>query len=182
MFAPACWFRAALLPGLLLAATGCPKDDAPVETVPPSILDPDRAGPTPPPTRTEYDLTAREDVKIWPPPEKAYRTDSGLQFVVFKRGKNTKHPVSTTNVTVHYEGYTKDGNKFDSSVDRGEPTSFELNQVIPGWREGVKLMTVGDTFRFWIPEKDAYRGMPGKPQGLLVFDVELVAMEEDPSE
>jgi hypothetical protein len=176
------WLNTALLPLLVLAAQGCKKDGPPVETVPPSILDPDRAGPTPPPSRTEYEITPRESVKIWPPPDKAYRTDSGLKFVVFERGNETAHPKSTTNVTVHYEGYTQDGKKFDSSVDRGEPTSFVLNQVIPGWREGVKLMTVGDTFRFWIPEKDAYRGMEGKPQGLLVFDVQLISMDDDKGE
>ena len=72
-----------------------------------------------------------------------------------------------------------DGKVFDSSVKRGEPSTFQLTQVIPGWREGVKLMTVGDTFRFWIEEKDAYRGAKGKPPGLLIFDVELVAMESN---
>ena len=80
---------------------------------------------------------------------------------------------------MHYEGRTADGAVFDSSIARGEPTSFTLEQVIPGWREGVKLMTAGDTFRFWIPEKDAYRGAPGKPAGLLIFDVELIAVESE---
>ena len=110
-------------------------------------------------------------------PKHAYKTDSGLRFVVFKRGENKSHPHSATSVTVHYQGYTTDGKIFDSSIEREEPTTFVLNQVIPGWREGVKLMTVGDNFRFWIPEKDAYRGAPGKPKGLLIFDVELIDME-----
>jgi hypothetical protein len=150
-----------------------------VETVPASVLDPDKNGPTAPPSRIEYKLVKKEDTPLYPAPKNAYRTSSGLRFVVFKRGKNTAHPLSTTNVTVDYDGYTTDGNVFDSSVQRGKPSSFELNQVIPGWREGVKLMTVGDSFRFWIEEKDAYRGAKGKPAGLLIFDVTLVAMESN---
>lgn len=150
-----------------------------VETVPASVLDPDKAGPTAPPSRIEYKLVKKEDTPLYPAPKNAYRTGSGLRFVVFKRGKNTTHPLSTTTVTVHYDGYTSDGKVFDSSVKRGEPSSFALNQVVPGWREGVKLMTVGDSFRFWIEEKDAYRGAKGKPAGLLIFDVELIAMESN---
>ncbi len=150
-----------------------------VETVPASVLDPDKNGPTEAPTRIEYKLVKKEDVKIFPAPDHAYRTNSGLRFVVFSRGKNTSHPLSTTNVTVHYVGHTSDGKVFDSSVQRGEPATFELNNVIPGWREGVKLMTVGDSFRFWIEEKDAYRGAKDKPAGLLIFDVELIAMESN---
>jgi FKBP-type peptidyl-prolyl cis-trans isomerase len=150
-----------------------------VETVPASVLDPDKSGPTPAPSRTEYKLVKKADTPIYPAPENAYRTSSGLRFVVFKRGKNTTHPLSSTTVTVHYEGYTSDKKIFDSSVKRGEPSSFELSQVVPGWREGVKLMTVGDSFRFWIEEKDAYRGAEGKPAGLLIFDVQLIAMESN---
>jgi peptidylprolyl isomerase len=165
---------------LVAALCGCPGDGGHgVETVPPSVLDPDKNAPTQPPSRIEYKLVKKEDTPLYPAPEHAYRTGSGLRFVVFERGENTTHPTSSTNVTVHYEGYTSDGNVFDSSVKRGEPSSFVLNQVIPGWREGVKLMTVGDKFRLWIPEKDAYRGAKDKPAGLLIFDVELVAMESN---
>lgn len=159
--------------------TACGSSGQQVETVPASVLDPDKNAPSQPPSRTEYKLVKKEDTPLFPAPEHAYRTSSGLRFVVFERGKNTTHPASTTNVTVHYEGYTSDGKIFDSSVQRGEPSSFVLDQVIPGWREGVKLMTIGDTFRFWIAEKDAYRGAPDKPAGLLIFDVELVAMEAE---
>jgi peptidylprolyl isomerase len=63
---------------------------------------------------------------------------------------------------------------FDSSVTRGEPIDFPLNRVIPGWTEGLQLMVVGETRRFWIPSKLAYDGQPGAPQGMLVFDVELL--------
>ncbi len=169
---------ALLIAGSLLSA--CPASTgSSAETVPASVLDPDKNGPTAPPSRTEYKLVKKEDTKIFPAPDHAYRTSSGLRFVVFKRGKNTTHPLASTEVTVHYDGYTSDGKIFDSSVKRGEPSTFELTQVIPGWREGVKLMTVGDHFRFWIKEQDAYRGAKGKPAGLLIFDVELVGMESN---
>jgi len=150
-----------------------------VETVPPSILDPDGSEAEEAAKRVEYKLANKEKTPVFPAPKSAYKTDSGLRFVVFKRGEQHEHPSSTSNVTVHYEGRTSDGTVFDSSIARGEPTSFTLEQVIPGWREGVKLMTAGDTFRFWIPEKDAYRGAPGKPAGLLIFDVELIAVESE---
>lgn len=165
-----------LLVGFAVATSllGCGPKAKEAETVPASILDPGSEGPAQPATRTEYKLAKKADTPLGEAPDSAYRTSSGLRFVVFKRGTNTKHPSSTTQVTVHYEGFTTDGKEFDSSVRRGEPTSFVLNQVIPGWREGVKLMTVGDTFRFWIPEKDAYRGVEGKPAGLLIFDVQLL--------
>ena len=66
---------------------------------------------------------------------------------------------------------------FDSSVARGEPVEFPLNGVIAGWTEGLQLMVVHDKARFWIPEQLAYRGKPGRPAGMLVFDVELLAIE-----
>jgi FKBP-type peptidyl-prolyl cis-trans isomerase len=80
---------------------------------------------------------------------------------------------------VHYTGWTTDGKMFDSSVVRGSPASFSLSQVIAGWTEGVQLMKVGDKFRFWIPGKLAYgdHPRPGAPAGMLVFDVELIAIQ-----
>jgi peptidylprolyl isomerase len=77
-------------------------------------------------------------------------------------------------VTVHYTGWSTDGKMFDSSVARGEPTTFRLDGVIPGWTEGVQMMVEGEQRRFWIPAKLAYEGIPGRPQGLLVFDIELI--------
>ncbi len=164
--------------GVAFASCGV-NGGGPVETVPASILDPDGSEAVEAAKRVEYKLASKENTPVFPAPESAYKTDSGLRFVVFKRGEQHTHPTSSSNVTVHYEGRTSDGVVFDSSVARGEPTSFTLDQVIPGWREGVKLMTVGDTFRFWIPEKDAYRGAPGKPAGLLIFDVELIDVESE---
>ena len=66
---------------------------------------------------------------------------------------------------------------FDSSVMRKQPATFPLNRVIPGWTEGVQLMVVGETRRLWIPEELAYKGRPGAPAGMLVFDVELISIQ-----
>ena len=76
---------------------------------------------------------------------------------------------------MHYTGWTTDGKMFDSSVMRGQPATFPLNRVIPGWTEGLQLMVVGEKRRFWIPEKLAYQGKEGAPKGMLVFDVELLS-------
>jgi peptidylprolyl isomerase len=104
-------------------------------------------------------------------------TDSGLASKVLKPGTGTDHPKATSRVTVHYTGWTTDGKMFDSSVTRGQPATFALNQVIAGWTEGVQLMVTGETRRFWIPEKLAYQGQPGAPAGMLVFDVELIEIQ-----
>jgi FKBP-type peptidyl-prolyl cis-trans isomerase len=114
------------------------------------------------------------------PPADAKKTASGLAYRVVKKGTGKEHPTATSKVRVHYSGWTKDGKMFDSSVVRGEPTSFGLNQVIPGWTEGVQLMVVGEKTRFWIPGKLAYGDepkRPGSPSGQLTFDVELLAIE-----
>ena len=78
---------------------------------------------------------------------------------------------------VHYSGWTTDGQMFDSSVMRDEPAEFALDAVIPGWTEGLQLMTEGEKTRFWIPEKLAYKGKAGFPAGMLVFDVELIKIK-----
>jgi len=112
------------------------------------------------------------------PPSDAKKTESGLVYKALTKGTGAAHPLPTSRVTVHYSGWSKDGKMFDSSVMRGQPTSFALNAVIPGWTEGVQLMVVGDKFRFWIPGKLAYGDTPrpGAPGGDLVFDVELLAI------
>jgi peptidylprolyl isomerase len=118
------------------------------------------------------------------PPEDAVVTESGLATRVLAEGAGTAHPDAWDQVTVHYTGWTTDGKMFDSSVTRGQPATFPLNRVIPGWTEGVQLMVVGEKRRFWIPEDLAYGGRPGAPQGMLVFDVELIEIVEsaDPPE
>ncbi len=107
------------------------------------------------------------------PPADAQKTDSGLAYKVLTPGTGDKHPSEISKVTVHYTGWTTDGKMFDSSVQRGEPATFPLNRVIAGWTEGVQLMVAGEKTRFWIPENLAYKGRPGAPAGMLVFDVEL---------
>ncbi len=109
-------------------------------------------------------------------PAEAAKTASGLASKVLKPGTGSVHPAATDTVTVHYTGWTTDGKQFDSSVTRGQPASFPLNGVIPGWTEGVQLMVEGEHRRFWIPAKLAYGDAPppGAPAGVLVFDVELI--------
>ncbi|MEG2070823.1 MAG: FKBP-type peptidyl-prolyl cis-trans isomerase, partial [Bacteroidales bacterium] len=108
-------------------------------------------------------------------------TPSGLQYKVIKMGTGAK-PTATDKVKVHYHGTTLDGNVFDSSVQRGEPISFGLNQVIKGWTEGVQLMPIGSKFIFYIPSDLAYgdRGAGGaiKPGATLIFEVELLDIEK----
>jgi FKBP-type peptidyl-prolyl cis-trans isomerase len=111
------------------------------------------------------------------PPADASTTSSGLASKVIKPGTGTAHPTARSKVRVHYTGWTTDGKMFDSSVARNETISFGLNQVIAGWTEGVQLMVEGETRRLWIPESLAYRGAPGAPKGMLVFDVELIKIE-----
>jgi peptidylprolyl isomerase len=111
------------------------------------------------------------------PPEGAEVTASGLAHKILRAGTGREHPKKRSTVTVHYSGWTTDGKLFDSSVMRGKPATFELDGVIRGWTEGLQLMVVGEKRRFWIPQKLAYRGAPGAPKGMLVFDVELLSFE-----
>ena len=109
--------------------------------------------------------------------ETAVSTASGLKYIVLKEGTGAK-PVATSNVKVHYTGSLLDGKVFDSSVQRGQPIDFGLNQVIPGWTEGVQLMKEGAKYKFFIPYKLAYgeRGAGGviPPKTDLIFEVELL--------
>jgi peptidylprolyl isomerase len=107
-------------------------------------------------------------------------TASGLQYQVLKKGDGSEHPKANSTVKVHYHGTLLDGTVFDSSVDRGEPISFPLNQVIKGWTEGVQLMVVGDKFKFFIPSQLAYGDRAtGKISSgsLLIFEVELLEIQ-----
>ncbi|MDE7180736.1 MAG: FKBP-type peptidyl-prolyl cis-trans isomerase [Muribaculaceae bacterium] len=105
-------------------------------------------------------------------------TESGLKYMVMREG-NGISPKATDQVTVHYEGRLPNGTVFDSSYSRGEPTSFPLNRVIPGWTEGLQLMKEGGMAVFYIPSDLAYgpQGTPGGPIGPnqdLLFTVELI--------
>jgi FKBP-type peptidyl-prolyl cis-trans isomerase len=106
-------------------------------------------------------------------------TDSGLQYQVLEMGDGAR-PAATDKVTVHYRGTLLNGEEFDSSYSRGEPISFALDQVIPGWTEGVQLMPVGSKFMFYIPPNLGYGpagGGPIGPNATLIFQVELVGIE-----
>ena len=118
------------------------------------------------------DIPPPEDVAA--PPTTAQTTTSGLAYKVLQKGTGTQHPRAQSTVKVHYTGWTTDGKMFDSSVARGRAISFPLQQVIAGWTEGVQLMVKGEKTRFWIPQNLAYKGQSGAPQGMLVFDVELL--------
>jgi peptidylprolyl isomerase len=111
------------------------------------------------------------------PPADAERTTGGLASKVLRKGTGSRRPTPSDSVTVHYTGWTTDGKMFDSSVARGEPATFPLHRVIPGWTLGVGLMVEGEKRRLWIPQEMAYQGQPGAPAGMLVFDVELLRIE-----
>lgn len=118
----------------------------------------------------------REEVKV---------TESGLQYEVIEEGDGPK-PTAEDRVRVHYHGTTIDGEVFDSSVERGEPTEFPLNGVIKGWTEGIQLMPVGSKYTFYIPSELAYgeRGAQGaiEPNSALIFEVELIDIVEEDKE
>ena len=102
---------------------------------------------------------------------------SGIQYKIIKNSKGIK-PKSTDMVNVHYIGRLIDGTKFDSSYDRGTPSSFPLNRVIPGWSQGIQLMSVGSIFEIYIPGMLAYAQNegPGGPGATLIFEVELLGI------
>jgi FKBP-type peptidyl-prolyl cis-trans isomerase len=108
-------------------------------------------------------------------------TASGLKYQVLKQGTGTVSPKATDTVNVHYHGTLINGTVFDSSVQRGEPISFPLNGVIPGWTEGLQLMKVGDKFKFEIPPNLAYgENSPSPtipPNSTLIFEVELLGIQ-----
>lgn len=107
-------------------------------------------------------------------------TGSGLQYLVLVAGTGPR-PLKTDTVTVHYRGTLVDGTEFDSSRSRGEPASFPLDAVIPGWTEALQLMPVGSTYRLFIPPELAYgekgAGLMIGPDATLLFEVELLAIE-----
>lgn len=122
---------------------------------------------------------SKYDAKFFADSNKAnyQTTPSGLKYVVTKKAEGKK-PKATDTVKVNYAGYLTNGTEFDSSYQRGEPTEFPLNGVIPGWTEGIQLMNTGETAVFYIPSNLAYgeRGFPGAipPNSDLIFGVELL--------
>ncbi len=111
--------------------------------------------------------------------EQVTTTESGLQYEIITDGKGEK-PAPTDKVTVHYHGTLLDGSVFDSSMQRGEPASFPVNGVIPGWQEALTLMAVGSKWRVFIPSELAYgergAGNAIPPHTPLVFDIELISI------
>ena len=124
-------------------------------------------------------IPAPDDVSA--PPSDAETTRSGLAYKVITPGTGSEHPSATDEVTVHYSGWLTNGTMFDSSVARGMPATFPLNRVIRGWTEGVQMMVVGETRRFWIPSELGYGSSDAAggvipANSMLVFDVELLSM------
>ena len=122
------------------------------------------------------DIPTRAPSDVKAAPADAKKTASGLAYKSLREGTGGRHPKPGNQVTVHYTGWTTDGKMFDSSVVRGEPTTFGVDGVIPGWTEGLQLMYEGEKARFWIPESLAYKGKSA-PYGMLVFDVELIKIQ-----
>lgn len=114
------------------------------------------------------------------PAKDAKKTAAGVSYKVIKPGTGKEHPAATDTVKVNYTGWTTDGRMFDSSFMKGQPAQFSLQGVIKGWTDGIPTMTVGETTRFWIPSELAYNHQPGRPDGMLVFDVELLAIDHGP--
>lgn len=107
-------------------------------------------------------------------PADAQVTPSGLAYRVLARGAGGRRPTATARVLVNYTGWTTDGTIIDGAPIGGPPVTITLAETMPGWQEGVRLMSRGDKFRFWIPTSLAHGGAPGKPSGLLVYDIYLV--------
>jgi peptidylprolyl isomerase len=111
------------------------------------------------------------------PPSDVRRTASGLAYKVLREGTGRRNPGPRDKVTVHYSGWTTNGKLFDSSIAKGEALTLGLDEFISGWSEGVQLMVEGQRSRLWIPQNLAYKGEPGGPRGMLVFDVELIRIQ-----
>ena len=110
------------------------------------------------------------------PPSDSLKTTTGLSIKVLEKGTGTRRPTTSDRVTVHYTGWTTDGEMFQTSTG-GSPATFGVTQVIDGWTEALQRMVEGEKVRVWIPEELAYQGQSGKPAGMLVFDIELLKIE-----
>lgn len=124
------------------------------------------------PSTAGLSLSAPADVAAVP--SDAEREASGLASRVLRPGTGTRSPVASDRVRIDYVGWQTNGERFDSSLERGRPAEFDVGRVVPGFSEGLELMVEGEQRRLWIPEALAYRGED--PTGMLVFDVELIAI------
>ena len=125
------------------------------------------------PARTEPRGTVAP-IDVAGPPADATRTASGLAYRVLVRGNGGAHPRQTSRITVHFTGWTTDGTVVEGAPRGGDPATFDLSERMRGWREGVAMMSRGDKWRFWIPAALAYAGQDAKPQGMLVYDIDLL--------
>lgn len=157
---------------LVIACTKAPETQVPEAKQEASVKAPEPQAP--------QGIPAPADVAAAPPTEDVQKTASGLASKVLTPGSGTEHPAAKDTVEVHYTGWTTDGKMFDSSVSRGQTAKFALDQVIAGWTEGLQLMVQGEKRRFWIPKELAYNDRPGRPAGMLVFDIELVGITPAP--
>ena len=128
-----------------------------------------------------------QDVKLIPappdllaPPNDAVKSPTGLISKMVTAGTSAEKPIATDVVTVNYTGWRSDGMMFDSSVARGQTSTFPLDRVMAGWKECVMLMTIGETRRCWVPQALAYNGRAGRPTGTVVFDISLVDFRPSP--
>lgn len=129
--------------------------------------------------QTVPDIPAPPDVAA--PPQDAMKSATGLASKIINPGTGEKLVAETDVVTVHYNGWTSEGRLFDSSRARSLPSMFPLNRVMAGWRECVMQMSVGETRRCWLPQALAYNGQAGRPQGTVVFDIELLDARRAPT-
>lgn len=116
------------------------------------------------------------------PPAEAVKTLSGLTTLRLKEGRNTVQPGPKDYVTLHYTGWTRDGKVFDSTHARQVPMILGLERLMKGMGEGLQLMVEGETRRMWIPEALAFAGAPGRPQGDLILEVELLSVDPPPTQ
>lgn len=114
------------------------------------------------------------------PPTGVRKTAKGVFYRVLSPGTGTVHPSPSDTVQINYSGWTSNGRLFDSSVVRQQPAQFPLARVIAGWTDGIPTMVVGETTRFWIPVELAHNHEPGRPAGMLVFDIELLEIMKAP--
>lgn len=159
---------------LLAVAAGACKSDASKENGAKYTVDTASEQPAAQPAYAEVFLATADNQEV-------KSTDSGLKYIVKSEGSGIA-PSATDNVTVHYTGQLLDGTVFDSSYMRGEPATFPLNGVIPGWTEGLQLMNEGAVYVFYIPAELAYgeQGVPGTipPNSPLIFEVELLKVNK----
>jgi peptidylprolyl isomerase len=169
--------RVVALAALAAAAACAGRAAAPAASPPENVPGPAPApAPAPRPAEPPVEgVGTATPADLGAPPADALQSPSGLVSRVLRPGTGVRHPGPRDQVVLHYSLWTQDGALADSSVQRGQPFRARLDQVIPGFAEGVMLMVEGEIRRLWVPEGLAYQGK--RLPGTLVFDVELIAIE-----